>query len=111
MTRAGLNRVWLWASMLWVALFLVLADKAAAATLRAGEHPTFSRLLVDLNRPVHYAVAREGDRVALTFTDPADPAAVFDLDSNLRTSLSRLGELAQEKATGRLVLSFTIRGD
>lgn len=92
------------------ALLCGFMTQAQAATIRGGEHPTFSRLVVDWSRPVDYSLARDGDRVTVTFTDRAEDAAELDLAAVTRSSLSRIKAFRQEVADGRLILSFTVAG-
>ncbi len=44
---------------------------ATAVKIRAGEHPTFGRVVVDWPRAVEYIVTREGDRARIQFNAPA----------------------------------------
>lgn len=48
-----------------------LAQEVPLVKIRAGEHPTFGRVVVDWPRSVDYSVTREGDRARIQFSAPA----------------------------------------
>lgn len=87
---------------LWLTVLIALSDAAAAevVTVRSGEHEGFTRLVLQLSRPVEWHMGRTDDGYELQL-DRADTR--YDLSSVFRTiPRDRLASVWAEPATGRL---------
>ncbi|MFM2044986.1 MAG: hypothetical protein RLY86_3562 [Pseudomonadota bacterium] len=73
--------------------------------LRAGIHPTYTRLVFDWPRAVPYRVEREGDRVTIRFTE----AGRVDLAPARRINPTRASDFADVGGDGGMAIAFTIR--
>ncbi|HYC02413.1 MAG TPA: hypothetical protein VED40_03925 [Azospirillaceae bacterium] len=80
------------------------ASGAPILGVRAGVHPDHTRLVFDWTRRVEYRVERDGDRVTVRFSQPAQA----DLAPARRVRQSRVGDLSQRTAEGGLEVTFTV---
>ncbi len=77
----------------------------AAVSVRGGDHPGFSRIVFDFDRPPHYAAAIEGDRLEIRF----DGSFAFDLASLKADPPQRISHPAIDGDGTETVVSFTVR--
>lgn len=89
------------------ALALALAAGSAAAEtvrVRSGEHPGFSRLVVELGEPGDWRLVREGSSYVL---ETGRAGLSFDLSEVYRLiPRTRIASLTQDAATGRLTIAL-----
>src|SRR5690606_18441862 len=79
------------ASLLLLCAAVLAALPAAAAVLRGGEHSEFSRLVFDWQKRVDYHVARDGQRLTITFTHGGD-LDLLDTAGLRKAALTRISD-------------------
>ncbi len=91
--------------LLALTMLLVLALPAhAAVSVRGGDHPGFSRIVFDFDRPPHYEAVIEGDRLTVRF----DGSYAFDIASLKADPLQRIGAPAIAGDGTETIVAFTV---
>jgi hypothetical protein len=99
--------------LLLPALLLIAAGPDAVVAIRAGDHPGFSRLVVDLAGGADATVSRDGDRVVVALASdrlaaaPRAPRNVVSMSASggqLTLVMAPGAQLRQSRIGGKLVL-------
>ena len=86
-------------------LLLLAAPAHAAVSVRGGDHPGFSRIVFDFDRPPHYQAAIEDNRLEIRF----EGGYAFDLASLKADPLQRAASPAVVREGEETVVSFAVK--